>query len=444
MLKTFPLDFVRQLLVQTLYEEHIKDLKYFGGRNQINIFSFYEQLETQEEVDRFVECYRDIVNQENNAGLIGNGVLTSPENPTITNLYSSLIIPLTFTCSMRTTTAIRDQMIDTLFHLIEILKGKKFDIAELDTGKLFKVGTIGTHRDSNGRYILSIENGDYIYLGGASVLPILISVVINDYVSKGFTNNVSTEGSWVYYDKQTANGSVLSVAMLKDINGTLTWVDIIDDGSYENVIFPPTHNSYEKYKMSISFDSLRIDEPRELNSEMYCEISFGGSATLVSKGVKLGNDLVRLGVNKIKLISKTEIDINSDIEYIEPLEQPSSNDFNTQINQLVSNKFKTNSHTDGMTPTLEYAFIIDENSSILSQWFKYARYGTQANSLSLLDLRNGITPNILYGIREVWSSWGVAEIINVKAKIVESIEIENTESDVMSMTIPFQIQGDNN
>ena len=440
MLKTFPLDFIRQLLEQTLFEEHEKNVHYFGGPNQINIFSYYEQLENPDEVNRFVECYRDIINQENNVGLIGNGVLTSPENPTITNLYTSLIIPMSFTCSIRTTLGDRDQMIDTLFHLIEVLKGKKFDIAELDTGKLFKVGTIGNHLKNS----LTIENGDFINVPthlSTGIAGIILGLV-EDY---GFVNNVSAIGSYVYYEKIDANGNhILQTAVLKSIVGIPTWVDTEDDGTYTNILFPPQHKSFEKYKMSISFDSLRVDEPRELNSEKYCEISFGGSSTLVSNGVKLGNDLIKLGFNKIKLVAKTSVNINSSIEYIEPLEQPSSNDLNTQINQLISNKFMTNSHTDGMTPTLQYSFMIDENSPFLTQLFNYARYGTQASSLSQADLTNGITPNILYGIREVWVSWGAYNIKDVKGKIVENIEIENTESDVMSLTVSFQLQGANN
>ena len=95
MLRTFPIDFIRQAFEQKLFEEHNKDLNLFGGKNQVNIFSFYEQLKSQDEVDRFVKNYRDLSEQQNRTGLILNGVIVAPENPTITNLYSSLIIPLT-------------------------------------------------------------------------------------------------------------------------------------------------------------------------------------------------------------------------------------------------------------------------------------------------------------------------------------------------------------
>ena len=60
MLKTFPIDFVRQILEQKLLEEHIKNVNLFGGKEQVAITSFYEQLKSQDEVDRFIETYRDL------------------------------------------------------------------------------------------------------------------------------------------------------------------------------------------------------------------------------------------------------------------------------------------------------------------------------------------------------------------------------------------------
>ena len=84
MLRTFPIDFIRQTFEQKLLQEHNKDLTLYGGKNQVNIFSFYEQLKTQEEVDRFVKNFRDLSEQQNKTGLILNGVLVSPENPSIT------------------------------------------------------------------------------------------------------------------------------------------------------------------------------------------------------------------------------------------------------------------------------------------------------------------------------------------------------------------------
>ena len=55
-----------------------------------------------------------------------------------------------------------------------------------------------------------------------------------------------------------------------------------------------------------------------------------------------------------------------------------------------------------------------------------------------------LPPNMIFEIMELWSSWGEVEPITFKTKIVESIDIENTESDTLTITVPLQIQGDNN
>ena len=87
-------------------------------------------------------------------------------------------------------------------------------------------------------------------------------------------------------------------------------------------------------------------------------------------------------------------------------------------------------------------YHIDKNIDILYQFFKYARYGKQGTSGN--NYLDGITPNMIYEIKEIWSSWGQVEVETFKAKVVESIDIENTESDALTITIPFQVQGDNN
>ena len=39
MIKGFPIDFVRATFEQTLLEQHLKDINFYGGRNQVRIFS---------------------------------------------------------------------------------------------------------------------------------------------------------------------------------------------------------------------------------------------------------------------------------------------------------------------------------------------------------------------------------------------------------------------
>ena len=437
MIKTFAIEFVRQILVQTLYEENLKDTHFLGGDNQVRIASFYEQLKTQDEVDRFVETYRDIVDQQNRTGLIANGIIVSPENPTITNIYSATIIPLTWTCSLRTTLGDRDYVILTINNLIEQLKGRKIDIAELKTQddfgksitKLFKVGTI-----SEGSDTLTIENGDYIgSFSGTINLHNEITTIISGLTSKGFTNNAS----WLYFGHSETTTNKIKVAYFDTSSNT--WKAIEDDGEHDDIIFPPEHSDFKKWKVSLSFESIRCDEPRTLNSEEYCEITFGGSATIVNNGVALGNDLTKITIQKKKILANTNITFqNATKYYLEPLELPSGNNANTTINQLVSNKLINNTHTDAINLSIQYSFVLDRNNALLDQFFLYGRYGTQGITAS------DISPNMIFEIVEVWSSWGVVNVVSYLAKVVEEISIENTEGDTLTIGIQFQIQGENN
>ena len=544
MIKTFPIEFVRVALLQTLKEQHLENDNYFGGDDQINIFSFYEQLKNQDEVNRFVEKYRDLTEQQNKSGLIGNGVLVSPENPTITNLYQNTIIPMTFTCSIRTKLSNRDRMIQTINNLIEELKGSKVDMAQLechdDKGATvyvpFKVGTIGHNsgypRIKKGDFIgadsgtLSIEgfpfdiaNGlsadDYVYFQdeetgalktalvqiptGAGTISYDYSTmdcdvyVINQttlgfkFTSKqsynktfwrtstsNFRFEIETEDSTIqatlairsHGGKLNGKGQftittsidvsnygtgvaseVLGTIDLTTLSATITnaaalnytAVEVQDDGTYTNIIFAPENFGFERYKLSMSFEAIRCDEPRALNGDEYCEISFGGSATLVNANVRLGNDLVKVSFHKNKIVASENVEFRSDNYYfLEPLEMPSGSSANTVISQLASNNFKQNTHTDGLGVILQYSFIVDDGIDLISQWFSYARYGAYAITNS------GISPNMIYNIQEIWSSWGAIGIINVLGKIVDNIDIENTESDTLSLSVTFQVQGDNN
>ena len=437
-MKAFPIDFIRQIIEQTLLEEHIKEpTRYFGGKNQVNLFSFYEQLQKEDEVNRYVETYNDLVEQQNRTGLIMNGTIIAPENPTITNLYLDTIIPMTFTCSFRVKLADRDSAIQTINNLIEVLKGRKQDVALTGTGKIFKVGCIA----NDGLESPKLKNGDFIGRKGRAItLQNFVTGRINHYTSLGILNQ-DTYPQWYYFND---NNLGLSVAYKEDEEAS--WRVIDDYGEDEDVIIPP-YERFEQYKVSMSFDSLRCDEPRTLNANEYCVISFGGSATLVNNGVMLGNDLVKLGIVRNKILANPNVIINEDsvlftnATWLEPLEMPSGSNANTITNILNSNRFNTDTHTTNTTNALQYSFVLDRSIPFLDELFKYGRFGKLGVNGS--DYSSAITPNMIFTVFEVYSSWGQVEVFNMDTKLVEDISIENTESDTMSISITLQKQGAN-
>ncbi len=540
MIKTFPIEFLRKTLEQTLLKQHYLNNKYFGGKDQISLSSFYQQLKSQDEVDRFVETFRDLSEQQNRMNLIGNGILMSPENPTITNLYSSLIIPFSWTCSIRVLLENRDQMLDTINNLIKELKGRKVDVAQLNSvnengfphSEPFMVGTIGENDGEpqleNGVYVGAFENAEetidklneifgvvniinnkanYFYCENQGKLKVAekskgesfdlseytqtivetvydrnerltkvkVKITSQSAVITGLPHLYELENGTIsidtysqgtidasckakIYQYELDDNNFVNIFVELELNNSisdeyieeiaLANVDIhyaecnfiANSGADLPILFPPEHDSFEKYKLSLSFDSLRCDTPRTLNENEYCEISFGGSATLVNNGVQLGNDLLKISFTKYLIKAETPIDFtqlaNNKTYWLEPLEMPSGSNADTRLSQLIGNKFINKSHTDSINLTLQYTFIADFNNEFLEQLFNYARYGTQGIAV------DKISPNIIYTIHEIWCSWGDYKDKEIKAKIVENVDIENTESDTLTLSLTMQIQGE--
>ena len=416
-MKTMSIDYIRELIENTLAEEHEKNPNFFGGKNQVNLFSFYEQLQEDYEVDRFTEVYRDLVDQQNRTGLIMNGTIVAPENPQMLNTHNHTIIPLTYNVSFRVALKDRDDTLATLDNLFKVLKGRKQDIAELDTGKLVEVGTIA----NNVNGVPEIK--DYDFIGTLNNIEDIDTDIRNkfDYYSTlGFVHSATH----LYFEN----------------NGKLYLAEYDSDGDVWLIdqYGVPQHTSFEKCKVSISFDSIRIDEPKTLNAKEYITIMFGGSATLTDGDVVLGNQLTKVGIKKYKVQAQTDIDITDNYHWLEPLEMPSGLGISGEISQLASHNFLQNTHNDGIKASIDYSFVLDFAEPLIKQWFRYARYGLQGTVANTYS--DGVSPNMLYKIQEIWSSWGEVEVYEITAKLVDNIDIENTESDSLSIKTTFDIQ----
>ena len=434
MIKGFPIEYMAQVIRQTLFKEKTKNKNLFGGDNEVKVFASFEQLKTAEEVDRYVGTQRKVSNQQNRTDLIMNGVITTGENPTITNLNKGCIIPMSFSCGFRVRIGDKDNAIETINNMISQLKGRKRDIACFEDGTILEVGTLGNSFEDNG---LVVHNGDFLgtYIEEYDIDATMKNDILPALTSLGFD---TTNFTWCYL-KGHETGK-MSVVVKKTEGLSIVW-RIVTSDSNEEIIFPPADQTFEQYKISLAFESIRLDEPTNLNGKEYCVLSFGGSATLCNGSTKLGNDLVKVGIKRSLIKANSNITISEDYHWLEPLDMPSGNSADTQMNQLISNMFINKSHTDSITLSLEYTFVVDESDTLIEQWFDYARYGVQANGTTI-SYTQGITPNMIYNVREVWSSWGKVKLVDFKTKLGESLDIENTESDILSIKVPMQIQGD--
>ena len=451
--KTMPVDFIRQVLEQTLSElKNSNPTEYFGGDNEVHIVSFYEQLKTQAEVDRFTETYRELTDQQNRMEKIGVGVVMCPDNPTYTNLYTATVIPMTWSCNIRCNIANRDKMISTINALIEKIKGTKLDIGEIATkdfngdkiSKLFKVGTI-----ANGDSEIAIECGDYFGEIDTSSNATLLTQINEKYTELkqngiDFSTNFDFEKDYIYcYDENESEPSLVVVRITKTDNA-ISSVEIIEESEEEKDIVFPTKGEMTKWKLSMSCESISVDEPRTLNSEEFITITFGGSATLVNGSIKLGNDIVKVTLKRNALANTSLVFTNTPTYLLEPLELTSGQDINSEISQLVKNNFKVNTHANSIGNNIQYSFIVDKSNDFLKGLYRYARYGyglEALNNIASADVNTLISPNLIWEVSEYDSSWGEVEKNTYLAKIDDSIDIENTEGDVLTIKISMKLQG---
>ena len=425
-MKVMAIDFVRQVLEQTLYEEHLKDNKYFGGKDQVCLFSFYEQLQEDYEVDRYTELYRELVDQQNRSSLIMNGTIIAPETPQIMNVHSHDIIPMTFTCGFRLKLKDRDDTIETINNLTKLLKGRKRDVACFDNGKLLMVGTIannvlGAPRIDSGCFIGTLSNITDIDNEIISQLNGIKSYLGQDTV-------IACE--YVYFECEDK--------LYKAIYDSENDIWKLDEG------FEYHAKEFTKYKLSLSFDTIKIDQPYTLNASEDAVISFGGSATLVSAEVELGNDLTKISLQKKLIKAKTTINLEDTPHYLEPLEMPNNLGIANELSQLASSNFVQGKQNTGINPTINYSFVLDKTEPLLKQLWKYARYGIQGSPSDSPAYNTGVTPNTIYALVEFWSSWGVIEKIVLPVKATENVEIENTESDVLTLKLNLEVQPNGN
>lgn len=422
MIKTFQIDFVRQLLESTLDSIADENSSLYYSASDISIFSFYEHLQTEEEVDRYVERYQDLVNEQNRAGTIGIGVLTTPTTPTITNIRSSFVSPFEWTCAIRFTLGNRDMGLATIYKVIETLKGRVNAVAQLNDGTLVFLGVIGRNGE------LEINDYDYIGVFDTDDTSTSVETLIANYTNNGFTNNAT-------YLYGTDSSGILYLLTYDSDSDTWT-TEIVNDNTGCDI-----------FKLSCSFDDIKCDQPYVLNANEYCTITFGGSATLSSANITMGNDISIIQIGKYKIVTSNDSsnDIwltddetsSGDVVYtiLEPLEITSGNNLNANITQLRSNYFKQNTHIDSISPVIQYAFVYDSSISILKQWFEFGRYGSGSNST--------ISPNMIYMIKEYICGIGELDVHTFQAKVSGDIEIENTESDTLTISIAFQVQGEN-
>jgi hypothetical protein len=102
----FDIDFLRCLVSDKLGSDY-------------KLASYYEQINDDSEIDRYIETYKAIVNDENNVNNKAWGVIRQEGNSEITNLYYNYVISFDWSIYFKCKQTNRDSV---LIDLIKFIK----------------------------------------------------------------------------------------------------------------------------------------------------------------------------------------------------------------------------------------------------------------------------------------------------------------------------------
>jgi len=401
---TYDIDLLRAIFVDRLNDP------------SIFLASFYEQIEDEQSVSRYVQNIKDMIALQNREKSVSNykamGIISQAGSAEILNIKSNYISPLEYQVRLDIELSDRDYVVDKIKTLIANTKGSKFDL-------------------------IALTNGQVIVLTMPTILndKLVVAEKILFTPSVGSTYNVltattdfTTDLNLQYSAFDGGGGLVRSrnLYLIKDGKLYTRLVTRTQGGG-----FPPTFSySYGTavevgtiegiYKLSLSFNGIQSDEPFLNNGLDRVFIFFGGSATIVKDNVSFGNDIV-----------KTTIQVGKDtgtIYDVEPLEIPASLNINDDGFSLYANGFQSIDRNMAIQNKLSYSFVFDYNNALYRDFYKLSRYGSGAATYT----------NLIFTITEYRYALGVLVVDKFYAKLGDG-GVQNTNGDVITLNVSFKV-----
>ena len=384
--------------------------------NDSSIFlaSFYEQIEDEQSVSRYVANIKDMIALQNREKSVSNykamGIVSQTGQAEILNIKTNYVTPLEYQVRLDIELADRDYVLGKIKTLIDDTRGSKFDVLVGGNGTIYP--TANPNGFNGTKPIL--QNKCFVFYSG-------------DYNWITAPNDLITDLK-AYYEFP---GSNFSVYMDGNDGDTLSGLYRLDFTYTAPSTYAFTQvklqNTFEKYKLSLSFNGIQSDEPFINNGLDRVFLFFGGSATLVKNNVALGNDIVLTTIQVGK-------DTGTVVE-VEPLEIPSSLNLNDDSYQLYASGYQSVDRNMAIQNKLNYSFVYDRSNSLFNDLYKFSRYGSGTGTL--VSPVTGYT-NQIFTIKEYRYAFGVREIDTFYAKISES-GVQNTNGDVLTLTLGFKV-----
>jgi hypothetical protein len=401
-------------LLRALFVDKLND-------NTIFLASFYEQLQDDEQINRYVDTIKELLALQNREKSESNykamGIIAQSGNAEIINIKQNYISPLEYQARFDIELNDRDYVLGKLKTLIDNLRGRKFDMVSFQNGNSVVFSDVEINTSTN--KVLVQNNKKYFDIDA----DIAFFDTANLGNNASFISHISSYFSFtsavaltfkVYGVFETNSGFPFGeVTINRASNNTMTIA------SFNVLESNPSQNPVVQYKLSLSFDGIQSQEPFINNGVDRVFLFFGGSATVVKQPVELGNDIV-----------KTTIQIGKNtggIYDVEPTEIPASLSVSDDTFQTYANGYRTQDRNMAIGNKMAYSFIYS-GGTLLDIFYQYARFGTNASTYA----------QQIFTIKEYRYSFGEVKLNTVFAKLGD-VATSNTNGDVMTISVNFKI-----
>jgi hypothetical protein len=394
-------------LLRALFVDKLND-------NTIFLASFYEQIQDDEQINRYVDTIKELLALQNREKSESNykamGIIAQSGNAEIINIKQNYISPLEYQARFDIELSDRDYVLGKLKTLINDLRGRKFDVIALENGaiKILPDNYI-VNKETN--KITINPSGTFVSVGSSNPIEATPTAFITHLNAtyhqviggRAFASLVPYTLLFIY------NNDYYSRIITSIGAGTYTFGTAVKIGDVE-----------QTYKLSLSFDGIQSQEPYINNGVDRVFLFFGGSATIVESKVSLGNDII---LNTIQ-VGKNE----GEIYEVEPTEIPASLSVSDDTFQTYANGYRTQDRNMAIGNKMAYSFIYDNTISLYNDLYTYARFGTNASTYA----------QQVFTIKEYRYSFGLLTTNTFFAKLGD-VATSNTNGDVMTISVNFKI-----
>jgi hypothetical protein len=453
-------------LLRALFVDKLND-------NTIFLASFYEQIQDEQQIERYVDSIKELLALQNREKSESNykamGIVAQSGSAEIINIKQNYISPLEYQARFDIELTDRDYVLGKLKTLINDLRGRKFDLALRSTGEVvvfqepsgyndlhtlpiitskMYIPYTGTDPATAANFFAHLKTRVVLNRAKANIDQVIYFTYQGNFYSTIYKYSLfnTTASDITAYNATTeqAQSTINTISNSTALSGILFgWMNVssrtsrgvlriqaTDTGLYHyysvtlgtetrttlvNLGTNPT-----LYKLSLSFDGIQSQEPYINNGVDRVFLFFGGSATVVEANVSLGNDIV---LNTIQVGND-----EGTIFTVEPTEIPSSLSVSDDTFQTYTNGYRSQDRNLAIGNKMAYSFIYDNTIALYNDLYTYARFGTNA----------GTYAQQVFTIKEYRYSFGIVVINTFYAKLGD-VATSNTNGDVMTISVNFKI-----